>query len=195
MADEKRYFWLKFKEDFFRSKRIKKLKKEAKGDTYLVIYLKMQLLSLKTGGQLTYSQLEDSFAEELALDIDEKVEDVKFTISYLSKCGLLETEDNITFFMPFVLENLGSETAAAQRSREYRAKKTVLQCNNNETAMQQQCTKSEQKPNVDIDIELEIDKDKELDIYNSEQLNCIEAETSPTFIELPLNDKSEFKVT
>ena len=159
MAEERRYFWLKFKEDFFRSKRIKKLRREPGGDTYLIIYLKMQLLSLRNGGKLTYSQLEDSFAEELALDLDEKLEDVQFTISYLSKCGLLETEDNITYFMPFVLENLGSETAAAQRSREYRAKKEVLQCNNNATTLQQHCTKNEQKPNVDIDIDIELDKD------------------------------------
>ena len=41
MANEKRYYWLKFREDFFESKRIKRLRRMAGGDTYLIIYLKM----------------------------------------------------------------------------------------------------------------------------------------------------------
>ena len=55
MAKEKRYYWLKFQGDFFDSKRIKKLRKLAGGDTYLVIYLKMQLKALKTGCILEYT--------------------------------------------------------------------------------------------------------------------------------------------
>lgn len=47
MAENKRYYWLKLMDDFFDSKRIKKLRKMAGGDTYTIIYLKMQLLSLK----------------------------------------------------------------------------------------------------------------------------------------------------
>ena len=43
MAEAKRYYWLKFRDDFFDSKRIKKLRKMAGGDTYVIIYLKMQL--------------------------------------------------------------------------------------------------------------------------------------------------------
>ena len=43
---QKRYFWLKLFEDFFSSKRIKKLRSLAGGDTYTIIYLKMQLKAL-----------------------------------------------------------------------------------------------------------------------------------------------------
>ncbi|MBQ3755916.1 MAG: phage replisome organizer N-terminal domain-containing protein [Oscillospiraceae bacterium] len=48
----KRYDWLKLKKDFFRSKEIKKLRNQAGGDTYTVVYLKMQLLALKCDGFL-----------------------------------------------------------------------------------------------------------------------------------------------
>ena len=41
---EKKYYWLKLKEGFFEQKIIKKLRKIAGGDTYVIIYLKMQLL-------------------------------------------------------------------------------------------------------------------------------------------------------
>ena len=41
----KRYYWLKLKDDYLDSPKIKKLRKIAGGDTYTIIYLKMQLLS------------------------------------------------------------------------------------------------------------------------------------------------------
>ena len=50
MGQNKRYFWFKLFDDFFQSKRIKKLRNLAGGDTYTIIYLKMQLKALKTDG-------------------------------------------------------------------------------------------------------------------------------------------------
>ncbi len=121
----KRYFWLKLKDDFFTSKRIKKLRKLAGGDTYTIIYLKMQLKALKTDGMLKWSGLEDNFADELALDLDESPDNVRITLQYLLSCGLIETSDDISFFLPYAVENSGSETAAAQRMREMRERNIV----------------------------------------------------------------------
>ena len=98
----------------------------AGGDTYTIIYLKMQLLSLKTDGVLTWTGLEENFADELALDLDEKPEDVEVTLMYLLKTGLAETKDNVSFFFPFVIENTGSEDASAQRVREFRKRQALL---------------------------------------------------------------------
>lgn len=136
MADGKRYYWLKLKEDFFSSKRIKKLRNMAGGDTYTIIYLKMQLLAMKTEGVLTWTGLEDNFAEELALDLDEKADDVSVTLMYLLNTGLAETHDNTTFFLPWVIENTGSEGASAKRVREFRERQ-LLQCNTDVTQMKQ----------------------------------------------------------
>ena len=116
---EKRYFWLKLYDDFFTSKRIKKLRTIAGGDTYTIIYLKMQLKALNTDGYLYFDGLMSDFAEELALDIDEKPEDVKVTINYLLSAGLLETNDGEQYKLPFMDNCIGSETAHTQRQREY----------------------------------------------------------------------------
>lgn len=153
MSEGKRYYWLKLKEDFFKSKRIKKLRNMAGGDTYTIIYLKMQLLSLRTEGVLQWAGLEDNFANELALDLDEKPEDVEVTLMYLLKTGLAETLDNVSFFLPWVLENTGSETAAAQRMRDMRDR-IKLEERNNVTPMLQDCY-------VEIDKEKDIDKESE----------------------------------
>ena len=158
MAENKRYYWLKLNKDFFSSKRIKKLRKMAGGDTYTIIYLKMQLLSLEKGGYLEYSGLEDEFYKEIALDIDEDEINVQATILYLLSCGLLETSDNIEYLLPFVQDNLGSETASTRRSRISRQNaQKKLQCNSEATdrnILHQNC-------NVEIDIEKDIDIDKE----------------------------------
>ena len=151
MAENKRYYWLKLMDDFFDSKRIKKLRKLAGGDTYTIIYLKMQLLSLKKGGYLEYSGLEDEFYKEVALDIDEDEANVQVTVQFLLSCGLLQTSDNIEYVLPFVKNNLGSETASTRRSRISRQNaKKALQCN----TMQQNC-------NVEIEKDIDTDKDKE----------------------------------
>ena len=125
MAEGKRYFWLKLKDDFFSSKRVKKLRKLAGGDTYLIIYLKMQLKALKTDGILKWTGLEEDFADELALDLDEEPDNVKVTLQFLLSCGLIETSDNINFLLPYVAENTGSEGASAQRMRDMRARQAL----------------------------------------------------------------------
>ena len=57
MGENKKYYWLKLMNDFFTQPRIKKLRKIAGGDTYTIIYLKLQLLSLKTNGVLVLKVL------------------------------------------------------------------------------------------------------------------------------------------
>ena len=149
-----RYYWLKLNKDFFKSKRIKKLRKLAGGDTYTIIYLKMQLLATPTEGILTYTGLEDSAAEEIALDIDEDPENVKVTLQYLLKTGLCEMISENEIFLPFVVDNTGSEGSSAKRVRDYRNRQKALQCNTSVT---------EVKPFVNGEIEIEIEKEK--DIY------------------------------
>lgn len=121
MTNGKRYYWLKLREDFFESKRIKKLRKL--GEPCLVIYLKMQLKSLKTDGIIEWAHVEDDIVDELALDLDEPAEYVKRTLDFMVKQGLCEVADEgQTFTLPYVAYNTGSETASAQRSREYRGR-------------------------------------------------------------------------
>jgi len=125
MAEGKRYYWLRLRDDFFNSVRIKKLRRMAGGDTYLIIYLKMQLKAMKTDGILTWHGYEQDFVDELALDLDESPDDVRVTLAYLCSCGLAETEDKINFFLPYAVENVGSETSAAERMRKMRERNNV----------------------------------------------------------------------
>lgn len=128
----KRYYWLKLKEDFFKSKEMKKLRKVAGGDTYVIIYLKMQLLSLKNEGKLFFENIDDDFASELALELDEETENVRMTLNFLEHCKLLECVSSDEYFLTAIPDVTGSETASTIRSRKCRAlqnQNDALQCN------------------------------------------------------------------
>lgn len=122
---EKKFYWLKLQGDFFKSKRIKKLRRLAGGDTYTIIYLKMQLLAMENNGVLVYTGLEKTFAEELALELDEEPDNVCVTVNYLLNCGLLETSGESEYIVPYAILNTGSETSAAKRMREMRERNIV----------------------------------------------------------------------
>ena len=143
----KKYYWLKLREGFFDTKPLKKLRKIAGGDTYTIIYLKLQLLSLSGEGMLYYEGVEDDFIEELALAIDEDADNVKFTVLFLEKCGLLEHINDNEIMLTAVPYAIGKETDSAQRVREHRERKKqqALQCNSEVTTC-----------NTEIEIEKEI---------------------------------------
>lgn len=149
----KRYFWIQLAQDFFKSKEMKLLRKIAGGDTHTIIYLKMMLISLEDRGHIYYDGLADNLAEEIALVIDENVEDIKITLIFLENKGLLTKNSDRDYFLEQVPEMVGSETATARRVRKFRENKQALQCNTDET-----------KCNGDIDIEKEIDIEIEKDI-------------------------------
>lgn len=153
----KRYYWLKLQDGFFNSKRIKKLRKLAGGDTYTIIYLKMQLLAMKTDGYLKWTGLESDFASELALDLDEDSDNVKVTLAYLQNCGLIETSDDVYFFLPYAVENTGSESASAERVRQFRERQ-ALQCNTEVTQVKRLCNGEKE-----IEKEIETDSERELE--------------------------------
>ena len=119
----KKYYWLKLKDDWFNSKVIKKLRRIAGGDTYTIIYLKTLLLSLKNEGKLYYEGVEESFAEELALELDEDSENVNVTLSFLQSYGLLEIVDTDEYMLTEVPASIGSESESAARMRKCRANK------------------------------------------------------------------------
>lgn len=160
---EKRYFWLKLYDDFFTSKRIKKLRTIAGGDTYTIIYLKMQLKALKTDGYLYFDGVMSDFAEELALDIDEKPDDVKVTINYLLSVGLLETNDGSQYILPFLEKCIGSETAHAQRQRDYVKRKKESEASFNDASVTQMLQGG------DAEKDIEIEKSKRKNTYTAKE--------------------------
>ena len=119
----KKFFWLKIQEDFYRQKEIKFLRQLDRGATYIIIYQKMLISSLKNGNKLYYDNFKDTFEEELALLIDEDVKDVKYTIDFLKKANLIESESDDEYILTQVQELTGVESESAKRVRKHRENK------------------------------------------------------------------------
>lgn len=165
MTKTKRYFWLKLKEDFFNQKEIKLLRKIAGGDTYTIIYLKLLLLSLKNDGKIYFDGLTDEFSEEVALEIDESVENVQVTMQFLQKKGLIafDTEHQDEFELTNIASMIGSETDKAAMMRRKRAREKEqkqLESNNVTKELPDRYTE------IEIEKEKEIDKELDTEIKN-----------------------------
>ena len=163
----KRYYWLKLQEGFFRQKEIKRLRKIAGGDTYTIIYLKMLLQSLSSHGVLFFDSIENDFISELALDIDENEEDVAITVQYLMSKKILVEISEDEYLLTTCEEMVGSETASTRRSRKHRNNIKALQCNID-------ATKRNGEKEIEKEIDIEIEKEGEVrvtcqqiaDLYN-----------------------------
>lgn len=173
MAVNKRYYWLKLDEGFFRQKEIKRLRKIAGGDTYTIIYLKMLLNSLKSNGIIYFDGVESDFVSEVALDIDEDEENVAITVQYLMAQGILVELNEEEYLLSTCEEMVGSETASTRRSRKSRKKHEnvpkALQCNTDAT-----------KCNGEID--KEIDKEIEIrEVVSCQQIADLYNDTCVSF--------------
>ena len=156
VTENRRYYWLQLKDDFFNSKEMKLMRKLPGGEEITIIYLKMMLASLAEQGKLYFEGLAEDLAEELSLIIDEDPEAIRLTLMFLTKKKLLTTSDNYQFNLEQVPEMVGSETASTRRSRKHRDTQKLLQCNTTAT-----------KGNGDIDIDIDIDKGQkpQSDVY------------------------------
>ena len=156
VTENRRYYWLQLKDDFFNSKEMKLMRKLPGGEEITIIYLKMMLASLAEQGKLYFEGLAEDLAEELSLIIDEDPEAIRLTLMFLTKKKLLTTSDNYQFNLEQVPEMVGSETASTRRSRKHRETQKMLQCNTTAT-----------KGNGDIDIDIDIDKGQkpQSDVY------------------------------
>ena len=159
---EKKYYWLKLKEDFFEEKQIKYLRSLPDGDKLVIAYLKMQLKSLKTEGFIKYDSVLPSNIEELSMILDEDVNIVSLMVKALQQVKAVEVLDDGSFYMIAMQELIGQEGSSAERVRQFRAreKQKALQCNTDVT-----------KCNTEIEKEIDIEKDKDIYLsnYNKEE--------------------------
>ena len=163
----KKYYWLKLKDNFFNQKEVKKLRRIAGGDTYTIIYLKMQLLSIKKDGIIEFEGTEKDLAEQLSYEIDEDLNNIQVTLSFLKVNNLIEEISENNFLLTKVPDCIGKEGASAERVRRHRERKALLekekeqkmlQCNGEVTNSNNAVTKS----NTEIEKEIEIEKDNNI---------------------------------
>ena len=136
---KKSFTWLKFRNNFITGERaLLKLKTlySDKGKVYTYIYIEMLIATLNSDGIFRFEQVGDSIEEELAMVLNENLDDIKATVDYLEKYGLVVRTSDYLELVKFKYM-VGKETEDAERKRNERAaKKAKNTANSNNIAIE-----------------------------------------------------------
>ena len=137
MADNRKYYYLKLKEDFFDTDEMKILESMKDGYLYSNILLKLYLKSLSNSGRLMYRNVIPYTPEILATLTGHQVGTVEKALDVFKKLDLIEMLDNGAIYMMDIQNFIGQSSSEADRQREYykrmKAEKEALAGENTET--------------------------------------------------------------
>lgn len=162
---EKKYYWLKLPRNFFGKHYIKILRAKENGELLVLFYMWMLTEAIDHEGRLRYSEDIPYDEEMLAEASGFALHIVTQALQQFTKLQLVITESDGTLFMPKSIEMIGSESASAQRVREYRERKnskekkpeTVENTESNDNVTK--CNSDIQKSNIEKELEKELEKE------------------------------------
>lgn len=155
MSDNKKYYYLKLKDNFFESDEIIILESMPDGHFYSNILLKLYLRSLKNDGRLMFNDRIPFNSTMLAQVTRHSVGNVEKAVKIFQELGLIEIMDNGAIYMMDIQNFIGESSTEADRIRAYRAKIA------NEKSNVQMLQGDSYKCTPEIEIEIERDKEKE----------------------------------
>lgn len=120
MADVKKYYYLKLKENFFDSDEIKIIETLPNGYLYINILLKLYCRSLKRQGKLMVTDRIPYSIETLSKVVGHNIDVVRNAIEVFKEFKLVEILDNGAIFMSDIQNFIGKSSNEADRKREYR---------------------------------------------------------------------------
>lgn len=170
MADNKKYYYLKLKENFFDSEEMIILQSMQDGYIYSDILMKLYLRSLKNEGKLMFKDVIPYTPDVLATVVRHQVGTVEKALDLFRKLGLVEVLDNGAIYMMDIQNFIGESSTEADRKRQYRAK--IEQEKGNKIALiedvgqmsGQMSSKCPDKNPPELEIELEIEKELDIEI-------------------------------
>ncbi|MFN6834538.1 phage replisome organizer N-terminal domain-containing protein [Enterococcus hirae] len=161
MSDNKRYYYLKLKENFFDSDEMVLLESMPDGYIYSNILLKLYLRSLKHEGKLMFNDRIPFNSTMLATITRHSVGVVEKAVQIFRDLQLIDVLDNGAIYMSDIQSFIGKSSTEADRKREYRKK--IEEAKRNLITGGQVSDKCPDKttPEIEIEIEKDIDIDKE----------------------------------
>ena len=155
MSDNKKYYYLRLKDNFFDSDELKILESMKDGYLYSNILLKLYLRSLKNDGKLVVNDRIPYNAEMLASVTGHQIGTVKQALSIFKDLGLIDVLENGAIYMLDIQNFIGKGSSEADRKREYR-QRIETDRTNVQTNLRQISEKS--PPEIEIELEKKIEK-------------------------------------
>lgn len=184
MAENKKYYWLKMKRDFFKRHDVRIIERtKPNGKEYALFYVKLMLESIDHEGTLRFSEEMPYDNEMLAAVTDTEIDIVEGAMSLFQKLNIVEIFEDKTIFLPGVQKLIGSavENDSAKRQRRYRERKKQETLQNvtvgNVTDVTPvtvgnvtRVTKDNESKSIDKDIDIELDI--EIEKERGKEISC-----------------------
>ena len=153
MADNKKYYYMRLKENFFDTNEVKVLESMQDGYKYSNILLKLYLMSLQSDGKLMLNERIPYNSQMIATITRHSVGDVEKALVLFKDLGLIEILDSGAIYMLDIQKYIGKSSTEADRQREYQRK---ISCSKE--------IRKESNKKSTPEIEIELEKDIEIDI-------------------------------
>lgn len=173
MTDNKRFYWLKLRRDFFKRHDIKILESMPQGKEYVLFYIKLLAESVDHGGELRFNETIPYTADMLAAVTDTDTEVVDKALDNLKTLGLLVVADDGTMSLPYAVKLIDScaDNDNARRQARYRERhradngnsNTISTPNNTESNTKSNGTVTQSVTNSNEILDIEIDT-RDIDI-------------------------------
>ena len=168
VADNKKYYYLKLKENFFDSDELILLESQPDGYLYSNILLKLYLRSLKNNGKLMFNDRIPYNAEILSKVTRHNVAVVEKALYLFEELGLIEKLSNGAIYMLDIQNFIGKSSTEADRKRNYRniiTDEKAMLLNGSVTNVGQMSHQMSDKnpPEIEIEKEIEIEIEKEIE--------------------------------
>jgi len=164
MSDNKKYYYMRVKENFYETEDMVILQSMDNGYLYSYILMKLYLRSLKNEGKLMFNNKIPFNSEMLAQVTRHSVGVVEKAMCLFKELSLVEMLDNGAIFMSEIQNFIGEGSTEADRVREYRKRidteKTlsIEKCTNVQQ-MYDKCT-----PEIEIEKELDLELKTEIEL-------------------------------
>ena len=162
MADNRKYYYLKLKENFFDSDSIVLLEDMKDGILYSNILLKLYLKSLKNGGKLQLDENIPYTAQMIATITRQQVGTVERALQIFLKLGLVEPLQNGALYMSNIELLIGQSSTEGERKRRARLElQKALPKHGADKCPPYQADIC--PPEIEKEIDIELEKERELE--------------------------------
>lgn len=160
---DKKYYWLKLKNDFFKRQEIKIIESMSNGKDYVLFYLKILLESITNNGRLRFNDTIPYSEQMLATITDTNIDIVRSAMKIFIELKLIEVLEDSTIFMNEVSKMLGSETKWAEKKRVQRqSKEDIVPLLSSPRPIN---VRQEKDIELEKDIDIELEKDTPLESH------------------------------
>ena len=167
MSDNRKYYYLKLKENYFDDDSIVLLESMQDGVLYSNILLKLYLKSLKHGGRLQLDEDIPYTAQMIATITRQQIGTVERALQIFLKLGLVEVLDSGTFYMSNIELLIGQSSTEAERKRAARLQNKALSAPRTNGGHLSDI----RPPEIEIELEKEIEIKREIE-KGHPALNC-----------------------